>query len=105
MASNTYRPFQCSDCGDALSAREVANESPVHVEGTAGTRVRRINRYCGECHAANEYKTYLAMRAYRMELYRDMASESSEMAQRVTRKMVEQGDAANLSEALEILGK
>lgn len=94
MASNTYRPFTCSECGDALSAREVANESKFAVEGTAGARIRNVTRQCAECHAANEYKRHQAMQAY-----------AEEMGYNQARRMVESGEAANLSEALERLGK
>lgn len=53
--SNQYRPFACTDCGIALSEREVANESATYVKGTARSRVRSIARYCADCHARNEY--------------------------------------------------
>lgn len=51
-----YRPFTCNDCGDAMSAREVADEQKSYVASTAQTRVRSVRRYCSECHAANEWK-------------------------------------------------
>lgn len=94
MASNPYRPFTCNDCGDSLSAREVANELPIHVHGTAGSRTRRVLRYCGECHAQNEWKRHEEMRASALRVAGEAA-----------RSMVEHGLAANLDEALKMLGQ
>jgi hypothetical protein len=63
MTSNTYRPYTCRDCGDALSAREVAYEFSTYIEGTAQTRKRGTFRFCIECHAVNEWKRQQAIEA------------------------------------------
>lgn len=53
--------FECHQCGDRLTATEVAYSSELYVSGTAHTRVRAVNRYCAECHAVNEYKRHQEM--------------------------------------------
>ena len=85
--------FVCSQCGDKLTAREVANETKVYVEGTAGTRVRNVTRQCRECHAANEYARQQSIN-----------SQPIVLAAKIARQLVADGKFATLSEALDSLG-
>lgn len=65
----------CQSCGDLLRPRDVAYESKVAVEGTAGSRVRRVLRWCADCHAHNEYRRHQAIQQARSDQWADLTPE------------------------------
>jgi len=75
MRTSTYRSYNCSGCGDALNAHEVASESKFSIEGTAGTRIRKIVRQCRECYAASEYQREQASRSFAQQMWDESTPE------------------------------
>lgn len=67
--------FTCSGCGGSFKWKLIADESKHYVSGTACTRVRSISRYCGECHAANEWKRQQGINAYVAEMLASLTPE------------------------------